>query len=1143
MGGLIVPFTAGLFVSAGISFAIAVYIQRWQDTPGIRALTYQLVFQTVWALGFALETIAPDLATKLFFRKLAWVGIMLVPVFWGFFILRYTRNDRWLNQHVVLWVALPIVLVLLAAFTNEFHRLFWSSAVLAPGVGTGIRYGRGPIFWIAVGLEYALVITAMVEMIWVSLHSPRLYLRQALLLVFASGIPLVTSLLFVLNITQPNDWTPVGFALTGLIVSWVVSRYHFFNLLPVARGQLFEIVPDGLLAFDSHERVVDANPALLSIIGFDGRLPAGEPLETLFGGEPGLLAQVRRMNWGEEAVARDRSGQKSLAISMTSLSNGSIAAQGRLVVFRDVTAREDMEHRLRLSEKSLRRLFEANPIPLVMIGMDYATIYSFNQAFMDFFKILEAEMPDWSAEVLFGSAETRQLLLEELAQKGNLRSKVVAIQRGAHGRRTVLLTADGVEFLGEDRILISLVDISERMRLEQAEHEQHVFSEVLREASLSINSSLELDQVLDRILENLSRVVGYDAASILLVNDAGIASIARTRGFTERGMESPFGKVWLPVETTSNLQWMVQNRRAKVFRDVSADAEWIPVSGQEWARGHLDAPLITARGVAGFLGLDSTEANFYSEADAERLMIYANQAGVAIDNACLYARIRKSAQESEVLQQITLAVGSSLDFNEIIQRIFELVNRLVPSDSAGIQMVEGDEMVLKAMRGFSDSNAILGTRWSLAGTSNEQVLLARKPIIFADVQANFEGYRVAPHNQTRSVLMIPLIAGGEVIGFLSLDSMVLAHFSEDDLRLANLFAGDVAAGLENARLYEEARRRSAELEILNRVGTAITSGLDLGHVLVMLFDQCRQVMPADSFYVALYQEEKGEIEFPLFHDQGIYRQVPPLVLNLRRGMAGCVIEEGHTIYLRDTLDPHIPEKYRLIRYGGIPTRSYLGVPMFLRDKVIGVISTQSTLPNAYSSDQVRLLEIISSQAVIAIENARLYQQAQTAATTDDLTSLLNRRELFRRAEQELARAKRYRHHLAMVMIDFDHFKRVNDTYGHLAGDQVLRSMARICQENMRLVDVVGRYGGEEILVLMPETTVEQAVPAVERLRSQIEKTVVRMDDAEISVTISAGVAGLRQDAGMTLEGLIAQADLALFMAKSSGRNRICLSED
>ena len=189
-----------------------------------------------------------------------------------------------------------------------------------------------------------------------------MYRRQALLLVFASGIPLVTSLLFVLNITQPNDWRPLGFSLTGLIISWAIFRYRLFNLVPVARGRLFEIVPDGLLAFD-------CKSVSWTQIRLCWRSPVttvryrGEPLETLFRSEPGFLAQVRRMKDGEEAVAQDRSGQKSFAISLTPLQNRPASAEGKLVVFRDVTARQDMEHRLRLSEESLRRLFEANPIP------------------------------------------------------------------------------------------------------------------------------------------------------------------------------------------------------------------------------------------------------------------------------------------------------------------------------------------------------------------------------------------------------------------------------------------------------------------------------------------------------------------------------------------------------------------------------------------------------------------------------------------------------------------------------------------------------------------------------------------------------------------------------------------------------------
>jgi diguanylate cyclase (GGDEF)-like protein len=1142
MGGVIIPFTTGLFISAGISTALGVYIQRWRGISGIWALTIQLIAQIVWALGFAFEAIVPDPASKLWMHKIAWIGILLVPTFWMLFILQYTRDTRWLNRWVYAGVALPVFFLLAGLFTNDLHHLFWSSTTLLSESGARLVYERGPIFWIATGFGYSLVILTLVKLVWAASRVAWVYNRQVIQLLFAACIPLATNLLFVLNITQSNNWTPLAFILTNLLILASISRFRLFNLVPIARGQIFDILSDGFLVLDMQNRVIDANLALLSIAGAGGKLVVGEPVEDLFAAKPELLEGILRIEGGDEILLNDRTCQRHYSLLRSPLRLFRNSAEGLLLIFRDVTFQQQVELRLRSSEESLRRLFEANPYPQILIGTDESTIYASNHAFLEFFQTTLEEVLHRSATELITSRDKIMPLLEEVGRTGKFRGQV-EILRGPNDVRACLLTVDPVDYLGDKRLLVSVVDISERLRFEQVEHEQRVFADVLRETGSLINGTLDLDEVLNLILVNLQRVVKYDVANIMLVNAQGMAYVARTRGYTERNIDSPFGKTWLVVEATPNLRWMVENRQPEKKNDVSRDPSWILAPGEDWLRAHLGAPIITTLGVAGFINLDSTQPNYYSETDAERLMIFANQTGVAINNARLYASIQKAAHESEVLQEITLAASSSLDFDQVIQRIFDLVERMVPSDSAGVEMIDGKEVVLKALRGFSNNDVVLGTRWALAGTANERVWQSRIPMIFADVQAEFSEYRIPPHNQIRSILMIPLIAGGEVIGFLSLDSWVLAHYGEEDLRLANLFAGNIAAALENARLYEEARRRAGELEILNRAGMAVTSGLDLNHVLLVLYEQCRQVMPADSFYVALYHEESGDIEFPLFQDQGIFRQVQPLNIKSRKGMAVRVIEEARTIYLPDTLDSQAPEQYQLIRYGGIPTRAYLGVPLFLREKAIGVISMQSVHPNAYSPDQIQLLETISTQTVIAIENARLYMQAQAAATTDELTGLLSRRELFRRAEQEIERAIRYRHNLAVLMIDIDHFKGVNDTFGHLAGDQVLRSLGRVCQENMRLVDVVGRYGGEEILILMPETTAEQAFNAAERLRKQVEEMIETADGSEIRITVSIGVAGLPKDAGLTLEAQILRADTALFAAKALGRNRVWLAEE
>jgi diguanylate cyclase (GGDEF)-like protein len=221
----------------------------------------------------------------------------------------------------------------------------------------------------------------------------------------------------------------------------------------------------------------------------------------------------------------------------------------------------------------------------------------------------------------------------------------------------------------------------------------------------------------------------------------------------------------------------------------------------------------------------------------------------------------------------------------------------------------------------------------------------------------------------------------------------------------------------------------------------------------------------------------------------------------------------------------------------------VGVPLVLRDQPIGVIMVQSTQQNAYTREQIHLLEMISVQTAIAIENARLYGEAQLLATTDFLTGMLNRRELFVRADQEFERARRYRHDLALMMIDIDHFKKVNDTFGHLVGDQVLRTLSRICQKQMRHVDVLGRYGGEEILILMPETDQGHAIAAAERLRNEIDAMVVETENGQVKVTVSIGLTSYQYGRGMNLEMMISHADNALFAAKSAGRNRVHVYDD
>ena len=182
-----------------------------------------------------------------------------------------------------------------------------------------------------------------------------------------------------------------------------------------------------------------------------------------------------------------------------------------------------------------------------------------------------------------------------------------------------------------------------------------------------------------------------------------------------------------------------------------------------------------------------------------------------------------------------------------------------------------------------------------------------------------------------------------------------------------------------------------------------------------------------------------------------------------------------------------------------------------------------------------MLELLASHAAIALDNARLFSEVQQLATTDSLTGIFNRRHFFALARGEVERSRRYQYPLSLIMLDIDHFKQVNDTYGHATGDMILQQIAQRCRKNLRETDIFGRYGGEEFVVLLPLTDLENARLVAERLR--LEAAEVGREANVEGVTISLGVAAM-SGSGEDPESLLGKADQALYAAKQAGRNRV-----
>jgi diguanylate cyclase (GGDEF)-like protein len=218
-------------------------------------------------------------------------------------------------------------------------------------------------------------------------------------------------------------------------------------------------------------------------------------------------------------------------------------------------------------------------------------------------------------------------------------------------------------------------------------------------------------------------------------------------------------------------------------------------------------------------------------------------------------------------------------------------------------------------------------------------------------------------------------------------------------------------------------------------------------------------------------------------------------------------------------------------------QSYLGTPIMIEGKAVGFLSLLSAQKSFFTQEHIERIQTFANEAAIAIHKMRLFDQLNLLATMDSLTGISNRRYFLAQAEKEFERSMRYTENLSIIMIDIDHFKDINDTYGHAAGDQVLYEVAQLCKQSLREVDPIGRYGGEEFIIMLPQTDAVEAYIVADRLRSLIDTHTFTYKSENIHITISLGTTSL-DDQGYSLKLLLDRSDQALYMAKQEGRNRV-----
>lgn len=348
--------------------------------------------------------------------------------------------------------------------------------------------------------------------------------------------------------------------------------------------------------------------------------------------------------------------------------------------------------------------------------------------------------------------------------------------------------------------------------------------------------------------------------------------------------------------------------------------------------------------------------------------------------------------------------------------------------------------------------------------------------------------------------------------------------------------------------------RLAELASFNEIGKALTSTLDLNEVLGLIMTKISEHLRPENWSLLLVDDEGRRLSFVIAVGPGSER-LKGLELTVGEGVAGWVAAHGQPLVIPDvSKDPRFSQKGDEV--SGFRTESIICVPLAARGRMLGVVELINHLPAgskagpdgasslglALADDAALLvLTTLADYAAIAIENARIHKKIEELTIQDDATRLYNVRYLHRFLDYELDRAQQYGSPIAVIFFDLDHFKTVNDLNDHLAGTKILREVAEVVLATIRKVDVAVRYGGDEFMIVLPETPKASAAVAAERLRAAIESTTFLKDEGiNMKITASFGVATFPDDARTKLD-LIRAADLAMYRVKRATRNDVAVA--
>lgn len=472
------------------------------------------------------------------------------------------------------------------------------------------------------------------------------------------------------------------------------------------------------------------------------------------------------------------------------------------------------------------------------------------------------------------------------------------------------------------------------------------------------------------------------------------------------------------------------------------------------------------------------------------------------------------------------AVLSTFDLDEVLQRILSIARDYFHLQNVAVLLLDKDarKLSVRSQVGWDAGQDLicLSIEEGITGAA----ALKKQPVYAPDVSR--DSRYICATESTRSELAIPLMVRDDVVGVLDCQSDQLDRFNGETIELLTLFSTQASIAIQNAHLYSLERQRARQLEAINTIAQQSTAVMELEELLIRVCSIIQQAFQVS--HVSLLLRE--DTDLVMRAHQGVLTPCfPPGGRYATSQQPWSEVLATSTTVIEKELGL-ASESFRLFK----ECASRMSIPLISFGQTLGVLSLHSSKPNGFGGSELQSLESVADICANSIQNAHYVERVKQLAYLDGLTGIFNRRFFELRISEEVERARRYGTGMAVIMADIDEFKRLNDEFGHLLGDEVLRQVSSIFHQQVRKIDIVCRYGGEEFAILLTQTNAQQAFTIAEKLRRQVENW--QFPGVPRAITISAGVAAFPTH-GRTRDEIVRAADNGLYTAKQNGRNRVC----